>query len=74
MWENYVPPDQFDVLSYEEVIRLPFFERRTLVLLGKIVLRLQEILQNWRLNKSILSILLLRAVPPPAYFLRGEGS
>lgn len=27
--------DQLDVISYEEVVRLPAFKRKTLVLIGK---------------------------------------
>ena len=39
--------DQLDLVTYEEVIRLPEFRRKTLVLLGKLLLK-KEAYFNYR--------------------------
>ncbi len=36
--------DQLDLVTYEEVVRLPAFMRKTLVLLGMIMLKIHEAL------------------------------
>ena len=44
--------DQLDLVTYEEVVRLPAFHRKTLVLLGKNALDLVSALEVFRLGRD----------------------